>query len=542
MVTSFVDGDDSIGYTMGYGPEEGPQATNFGSDLQGVYDRLEDISNNGFNTIWLTPIFDSYTNESVSDHCRKLDGTGYYTVNYFAIDPNFGTEDMFKKVVNHAHELGIYVILDGVFGHWKSSICGVDSVVESPNGNLPVALEEPYPSIEEDSEKLLFASYPDSLDFFIEVAQYWITEFNIDGWRLDQSYQLRSSDGTEYVDDIREAVETLCDERKEAGEEWGILGYVVGEYFYGGYDRIITLYGDEGDTLYSFFDFPSYYELMRVFGENYDDTNHNNPITIYNTLKNTKDAYPEFAHSNLFLSNHDVWRFGNTIQKRYPSFGNDTTQYWNLFQAAYLSAALYNGPITVFYGDEIGTFLYNYTTDGDYGASDDNMGRYNLKIDSLSDEELVLKERLGRVFKYRNNNEVMYHKNSTYELKLSSSIYVEFKKTYEDLNGVESNVFYALNYQNDELTKSFEYIGTLLQDIITDEYLNSSSVHFNQYQARLLRCADFDPSSEESSSVGSSSVNSVSSDVSSSGDILDDSATSFAIYLISLVISLLLLL
>lgn len=176
MVSSFQDGDPNRGYGVGYGP------SSHNGDLQGIINSLEYIKNLGFNALWMTPIFDSTNGQGGP----LLQSTGYYATNYFKIDPKFGTEDTLRSLVSKAHSLGIYVILDGVLGHHG----GVNSA--SPNGNWPQGQSNP-------------VSYPGSLPYFKEVVQYWINNFEIDGWRLDQCYQMYQN-GHNYLKEIREAI------------------------------------------------------------------------------------------------------------------------------------------------------------------------------------------------------------------------------------------------------------------------------------------------------------------------------------------------
>ena len=58
----------------------------------------------------------------------NLQATGYFANDDFSIDPHFGTEDDLRELVAKAHERGLYVFLDGVFGHHG----GVDK--PSPSG------------------------------------------------------------------------------------------------------------------------------------------------------------------------------------------------------------------------------------------------------------------------------------------------------------------------------------------------------------------------------------------------------------------------
>ena len=113
MVESFQDGDPNRNYDVGYGP------SSHKGDLRGVLNSLDYIKSLNMNAIWLTPIFESAPSDKDKS---KLDATGYYTRNYYKIDRNFGDENTLKELVDKAHEKGIYVILDGVFGHFRDDL------------------------------------------------------------------------------------------------------------------------------------------------------------------------------------------------------------------------------------------------------------------------------------------------------------------------------------------------------------------------------------------------------------------------------------
>ena len=75
-------------------------------DLYGVYDKLEYIHSLGVDAIWFSPIYPSPN----ADY-------GYDISDYRDIHPDYGTLDQFKKVLNKAHELGMYVLMDLVINH-----------------------------------------------------------------------------------------------------------------------------------------------------------------------------------------------------------------------------------------------------------------------------------------------------------------------------------------------------------------------------------------------------------------------------------------
>ena len=76
-----------------------------GGDLKGVDQNLDYLKSLGVNTIYFNPIFDSASNH------------GYDTQDYFKIDPYFGTQKDWENLVKHADQLGMRIILDGVFNH-----------------------------------------------------------------------------------------------------------------------------------------------------------------------------------------------------------------------------------------------------------------------------------------------------------------------------------------------------------------------------------------------------------------------------------------
>lgn len=85
--------------------------TFFGGSLFGIIDKLDYIKSLGANIIYLSPIFESPSNHK------------YDTADYMSVDKMFGGEEALKMLISRASELGIYIILDGVFNH-----TGADSI------------------------------------------------------------------------------------------------------------------------------------------------------------------------------------------------------------------------------------------------------------------------------------------------------------------------------------------------------------------------------------------------------------------------------
>lgn len=430
MVESFVNGDDSINYDVGYGP------SNHKGDLQGIINNLDYIKSLNVNAIWLTPVFDS-CGSSVTD--KKLAATGYFACDYFNVDPNFGTNQKLKELVDAAHAKGLYVILDGVFGHAITNklpaapVSGVKPVMVAAGTGYTV-----------DYTKA------DSLTYFTEVATHYVTEYGIDGWRLDQAYQVPIKSWNA----IRTAVEAAAAKRKADGEKWGTLGYMVGELWKDEAYIAANAYGSASlPGLKSAFDFPLRYGLVQTLAvEEAMKYGTVGDVTQLYASWNDGDVNPGFAMPNLMLGNHDLPRFGDLLQRGKLAEPADEA-YWLRHKAAFSFMASRSGPITFYYGDEIGDEVPGFSArerDPDSGKcllvacrSDDNMARTTAKIEGVDGflpdaAQADLKAYLSQLLSVRSQHPALYAGKRTM-LKKSGHIYAELKTAGDD------KVLYVLN-------------------------------------------------------------------------------------------------
>ncbi len=89
--------------------KEQPRGRDYmGGDLKGVDQALDYIKSLGVNTLYFNPVFDAGSNH------------GYDTQDYYKIDPYFGTQKDWENLVKHAGQLGMRIVLDGVFNHMSS--------------------------------------------------------------------------------------------------------------------------------------------------------------------------------------------------------------------------------------------------------------------------------------------------------------------------------------------------------------------------------------------------------------------------------------
>lgn len=79
-----------------------------GGDIEGIISNLDYPKELGITTIWITPMLEN--NMWMSYH-------GYAATNLYRIDPRFGTNELYKKLVDEAHKRGLKVIMDHVSNH-----------------------------------------------------------------------------------------------------------------------------------------------------------------------------------------------------------------------------------------------------------------------------------------------------------------------------------------------------------------------------------------------------------------------------------------
>ncbi|HSP72621.1 MAG TPA: alpha-amylase family glycosyl hydrolase, partial [Gaiellaceae bacterium] len=186
------------GYCRGYdtGCDEGPMGRDFyGGDLKGIRQKLEYIHDAGFDTIYLNPIFWAKSNHR------------YDTADYLKIDPYLGDMKEFGLVVKQAHELGMHIILDGVFNHMSSDSPFFDRYHHYGETGACESLTSPWRSWFDfrtdtvpcgssdyigwfgfDTIPQLHKALPAVQDYFLtgpdSVAKHWL-KAGADAWRLD---------------------------------------------------------------------------------------------------------------------------------------------------------------------------------------------------------------------------------------------------------------------------------------------------------------------------------------------------------------------
>lgn len=145
-------------------------------NLQGVISKLDHIKSLGTNVIWLMPIYEQGSLNSV--------GSPYCVKDYQKVSSEYGTLTDLRELTNKAHDLGMAVILDWVANHtsWDHAWISAhpDWYTQNANGDIII----PPGTNWNDVADLNFAQ-TEMRNAQIAAMKYWVLEANIDGFRCD---------------------------------------------------------------------------------------------------------------------------------------------------------------------------------------------------------------------------------------------------------------------------------------------------------------------------------------------------------------------
>ncbi len=148
-------------------------------NFKGFEKHLSRLKDMGIDIIWLMPI------HPIGELKRKGTMGSYYSVkDYYAVNPEFGTSEEFKTLVQKIHDMGMYVILDWVANHsaWDNPLA-----TEHPEWYTKTAEGNFQPTPWYDWEDIIDFDYdqPGIRKYMTEVLKYWVRDTGIDGYRCD---------------------------------------------------------------------------------------------------------------------------------------------------------------------------------------------------------------------------------------------------------------------------------------------------------------------------------------------------------------------
>jgi glycosidase len=237
--------------------------------------RLKDM---GVEILWFMPI------HPIGKINRKGTLGSYYSISDFkAVNPEFGNADDFKKLVNLAHEAGIKVVMDWVANHaawdnvWTKD--HPEYFVRDEDGNF----KPPY-----DWTDVIQIDHANDAeqDAMIDAMKYWITDFDIDGFRADLAHLTPLA----FWKKARTAIEPLK-------------------------PNLFWLAESEEINYHEVFDATFTWEWMHSTESFYKGNI--NMGSLYDVLAKYETTFPEAAHRMYFTSNHDENTWNGTSSEKY---------------------------------------------------------------------------------------------------------------------------------------------------------------------------------------------------------------------------------
>lgn len=143
----------------------------FGDSLEGAIDRLAYLADLGINCIEVMPV----------SNVGLVVDWGFLPVGYFGVDERFGNRADFQRFVDAAHQRGIAVIVDSVYGHTSEDFPYQYLYTQLAYHENPFMgpFAKDYFGCSTDFRRKLTA------DFFFSVSHHWLATYHIDGFRYD---------------------------------------------------------------------------------------------------------------------------------------------------------------------------------------------------------------------------------------------------------------------------------------------------------------------------------------------------------------------
>lgn len=316
-------------------------------DIRGLINKLDYLNDGdstthqdlGINGIWLMPVA-----QSPSYH-------GYDVFDYNTIEQDYGTNADFQELMQEAHARGIKVIVDMVLNHSSSShpwfIASKDTASpyreyyvwnnNPPNMVGPWGQQLWYANSGSYYYGLFWSGMPD-LNFesqnmkneLLDIAEFWLTDMQVDGFRLDAAKYLAEVDSTiledapgtfEFWQSYNQHIKSINPESFTVGEVWSPI------------NKVIPYVNDS--TLDYCFEFNIAYSIA-------NSVNGRNKEFVTNAVEDAMLNYP-YLQFGTFLTNHDMDRVMSVFQNNVAKNKIAADLYLTLPGIPYL-----------YYGEEIG--------------------------------------------------------------------------------------------------------------------------------------------------------------------------------------------
>ncbi len=304
-------------------------------DFNGITQKLDYLKQLGINAIWLMPI-----HPSPSYH-------GYDVTDNYAVNPQYGTLEVFKHFLAEAHKSGIHVIMDLVLNHTSNRHPFFVDALKGPTSKyydwyiwsntqkgsnwhqVTGATPKFYFGLFCDCMPDLNYNNPEVTAEMLKVTNFWLNDIGIDGFRVDAAKHLiEEGDKVENTPATHEWLKGFYTAYKRQNPQ----AYTVGEVYGAGSSIVKSYTGNQLDQVFNF-------EMASGF---IGGASGGSNSGINSALKFSLQDMPDFNFAT-FLTNHD--------QNRVISVFNG-----ELGKAKVAATMLLTSPGTpfIYYGEEIG--------------------------------------------------------------------------------------------------------------------------------------------------------------------------------------------
>lgn len=348
----------------------------FGGDLQGVAEKTEYFQSLQVDNLQMNPIW--YTNHNA----------GYGAYDLTMLDSAFGNGDSLHALVETLHDSGIKISLDAVLQYYVSTGKITDAADIFP---IEITDEDDlyYTVVYDADGNIVAGRWGNDFDFSSEQARNWLykqpasliqlylTEYDVDSWRLDVGAMLRGQQTGHYdtayaiLEDIRKTVKGIDEEIAFISETITAYGVtvdngVLDSYWNYNYANAVREWAAGNSTIGAFSD------------------------VIYTTMVNLPRDEANASYN--LLSSHDVWRIADVAMDK------------NAIKAATLLNMTFVGAPVIYYGDEIGmdsnayAWLSGQAAPNSFGSFNWNESQWDYEILNYHKSLIQMRKAYGNVF------------------------------------------------------------------------------------------------------------------------------------------------
>jgi len=390
-----------------------------GGDIQGIQQHIDYIANLGFTMLWPTPLMENAMTVN-SYH-------GYAATDFYKIDPRFGTNASYKKLVASAKQKGVGMIQDIVLNHIGSNHRWMKDLPSSDWLNFPKKYTETnhirstlqdIHAAQSDKKKFtdgwfvktmpdLNQGNPFLANYLIQNTLWWIEYADLSGLRVD-TYSYSDKDFlARWSQRITEEYPNL----NIVGEEWSMNPNIVAYW-----QRDKLNHDGYRSHMPSMMDFSVYQALhTSIIGENSKPAD---MMIMYEVIANDF-IYPHPENLTIFEGNHDTPRIFSALNQDIA-----------LNKLALVMLATLRGIPQMFYGSEI--LMTSPTQRDDGKVRGDFPGGWNDdKINAFTGEQLSsvqkdMQDFVRKLFNWR-KTETAIHQGKLIHFLPENNCYVYFR-------------------------------------------------------------------------------------------------------------------